>query len=55
MVQCDDLTVDLQAVNGVAGEPSDVSDTGTVVGSLLAYDKNGFTVSRGPLAWHCEG
>jgi hypothetical protein len=52
-LQRDGATVKLAPSDGVKGDPSDVSDTGTVVGSILIYDKAGATTSTGPLTWQC--
>jgi hypothetical protein len=52
-VQRDDVKVELATVDGVKGEPLALSDTGTVVGSILAEDSQGGATSQGPLKWQC--
>jgi hypothetical protein len=52
-VQRDDAKVELATVNGVKGEPRDMSDTGVVVGSILVADSQGGATSQGVLRWQC--
>jgi hypothetical protein len=52
-VQREDAKVQLATLNGVKGEPEAVSDTGTVVGSILVADSQGLATSAGPLKWQC--
>jgi hypothetical protein len=49
----DDATVKLDKINGIAGEPLDLSDTGVVIGSILTDDGAGAAKSAGPITWRC--
>jgi hypothetical protein len=53
-LQRDGVTVKLEPSKGATNEPADVSDAGLVVGTLLGYDKDGSTTSKGPLTWRCD-
>lgn len=52
-VQREDAKVELATVDGVKGEPVALSDTGTVVGSILVDDGQGQATSQAPLRWQC--